>query len=76
MHQSATAFLWPAWDCSCGAKRLAIALCDSPVQGNGVERDKLHFQDEDVFILDMYNADLWPGDMTACQAMNINSAFR
>jgi hypothetical protein len=24
-------------------------------QGNGVERDKLHFDDKDVFILDAYN---------------------
>ena len=41
-----------------------------------MERDKLHFEDDAIFVLDMFNADLWPGDTVARRAMNINSPFR
>ena len=37
----------------------------TPAQGNGHERDKLHFRDDDVFILDMFGAALYPGDEPA-----------
>ena len=41
-----------------------------------MERDKLHFEDSDLFVLDMYNADLWPNDVYARGAMNVDSRFR
>ena len=34
-------------------------------QGNGHERDKLQFGDDDTFILDMFGAVLYPGDEPA-----------
>lgn len=40
-------------------------------QGNGVERDKLHFNDQDLFILDVYNREIWPNDTFALQAIDI-----
>ncbi|KAK9829290.1 hypothetical protein WJX72_004978 [[Myrmecia] bisecta] len=39
-------------------------------QGNGHERDKLHFADPDVHILDIYNCDIWPGDTEAKAAID------
>lgn len=39
-------------------------------QGNGHERDKLHFEDEDTFILDAYNSDIWPNDRKAKTAID------
>ncbi len=39
-------------------------------QGNGHERDKLHFEDEDTFILDAYNSDIWPNDRKAKAAID------
>lgn len=34
-----------------------VMIIDTDVhQGNGHERDKLHFQDADMFIVDIYNA--------------------
>jgi histone deacetylase 11 len=39
-------------------------------QGNGHERDKLHFDDKDVYILDMYNKNIYPGDWMAMPAIN------
>lgn len=41
-------------------------------QGNGHERDKLHFEDTDLYILDIYGQDLWPGDHEAKEAINID----
>jgi hypothetical protein len=46
------------------------------VQGNGHERDKLHFADNDLYILDMYNADLWPWDRGAKAAIDWEGALR
>ncbi|KAL3145744.1 hypothetical protein ABBQ38_015125 [Trebouxia sp. C0009 RCD-2024] len=39
-------------------------------QGNGYERDKLKFQDDNLYILDIYNADLWPCDRAAKTAID------
>lgn len=52
------------------------AICDSAsrepcyLQGNGHERDKLHFQDDDLYIFDMYNCQLWPADSKAKAAID------
>jgi len=40
-------------------------------QGNGHENDKLHFKDDDVFIVDMYNPNIFPGDHNAKKAIDI-----
>lgn len=40
------------------------------MQGNGHERDKLHFNDTDTFILDMYGQALWPADAPAKAAID------
>lgn len=45
-------------------------------QGNGVARDKLRFEDSDLFILDMYNGDLWPRDDYAKESMNVDAAYK
>eukprot|EP01112_Ceratiomyxa_fruticulosa_P016950 TRINITY_DN5196_c0_g1_i1.p1 TRINITY_DN5196_c0_g1~~TRINITY_DN5196_c0_g1_i1.p1 ORF type:complete len:390 (+),score=55.87 TRINITY_DN5196_c0_g1_i1:98-1171(+) len=45
-------------------------------QGNGHERDKLKFQDKNLFILDMYNKDIYPGDREAAQAIDIAVPLR
>ena len=45
-------------------------------QGNGVARDKLRFEDADLFIVDMYNGNLWPGDGYAKEAMNVDAAYK
>lgn len=50
---------------ACSCKEAAL-----PLQGNGHERDKLHFQDSDLHILDIYNCDLWPGDTVAQKAID------
>lgn len=39
-------------------------------QGNGVGRDKLHFHDSDLYILDMYNSYTFPLDTPAKAAIN------
>lgn len=39
-------------------------------QGNGYEKDKLTFEDRNVYILDMYNAELWPQDAPAKTAID------
>ena len=46
-----------------------------PLQGNGPERDKLHFHDADLHILDIYNRDLWPGDKVAQKAIDTEVAL-
>uniref|UniRef100_A0A6B2L653 histone deacetylase n=1 Tax=Arcella intermedia TaxID=1963864 RepID=A0A6B2L653_9EUKA len=51
-------------------KRVMIIDLDAH-QGNGHENDKLHFDDEDAFILDMFNYAVYPGDKYAKQAINI-----
>lgn len=40
------------------------------LQGNGYERDKLKFEDDNLYVLDIYNADLWPCDRAAKIAIN------
>lgn len=40
-----------------------------------MERDKLHFDDDLLHILDMYNSQLWPGDMYAQAAINTHAQF-
>ena len=40
------------------------------LQGNGYERDKLTFEDRSMYILDMYNAELWPQDAPAKAAID------
>ena len=40
------------------------------MQGNGHERDKLKFEDDNLYILDIYNADLWPNDSLAKGAIS------
>lgn len=45
------------------------------MQGNGYARDKLHFQDSNLYILDAYNAELWPNDAEAATAINTRVAL-
>ena len=57
---------------------LSASSCRDAVlslQGNGLERDKLHFQDTDLHILDIYNCDLWPGDKVAQKAIDTEVAL-
>ena len=46
------------------------------LQGNGHERDKLHFKDDDFYIFDMYNCQLWPADRLAKTAINCDKPIR
>lgn len=46
------------------------------MQGNGHARDKLHFKDKDLYILDIYNADLWPWDNFAKRAIDCELPIR
>lgn len=45
-------------------------------QGNGHERSKLHFQDLDNFIIDVYNGGIFPLDFAAKAAINVNVELR
>ena len=45
-------------------------------QGNGVEREKLRQGDKDMFILDMYNAGVFPRDDEAKEAIDIAVELR
>lgn len=40
------------------------------MQGNGHARDKIHFKDDDLYILDIYNSDIWPCDTAAKAAID------
>ena len=40
------------------------------MQGNGYEKDKLKFEDDNLYILDIYNAELWPCDRAAKTAID------
>ena len=40
------------------------------MQGNGYEREKLHFEDDDLYIFDLYNCQLWPADSLAKTAIS------
>ncbi|CAL8468554.1 g8094 [Coccomyxa elongata] len=59
-----------------GAIRKAMLIDLDVHQGNGHARDKLHFKDEDLYILDLYNADLWPWDTAAKAATNCDLPMR
>lgn len=48
----------------------ASAASACAAQGNGHERDKIHFDDADTFILDAYNSDIWPNDRKARAAID------
>jgi len=39
-------------------------------QGNGHERDKINLKDDNLYILDMYNKGIYPGDSEAKKAIN------
>jgi len=39
-------------------------------QGNGHERDKLRFKDDDTYIVDVYNYEIYPDDEIAKRAIN------
>jgi len=45
-------------------------------QGNGHERDKLLLRDQNLFILDMYNEDIYPGDVKARAAIDTERRLR
>lgn len=45
------------------------------MQGNGVARDKLHFEDDLLYILDMYNCDIWPNDRRAKRGIDCEEGF-
>lgn len=53
-----------------GVKNVMIVDLDAH-QGNGHERDKLTFKDDHLFILDMYNKDIYPGDWEAARAIDM-----
>jgi len=40
-------------------------------QGNGHENDKLHFEDDNLYILDMFNPSIYPRDEPAKAAINM-----
>ena len=70
MHEHRSSFLGEGWcpysDITLAIRRVRAAsegavqrvmILDTDVhQGNGHERDKLHWQDDDTFIVDVYNA--------------------
>ena len=45
-------------------------------QGNGVERDKLYYRDNDLYIVDMYNSRTFPMDTKAKAAINVKVCSR
>jgi hypothetical protein len=49
----------------------AASVSACAAQGNGHERDKIHFDDADTFILDAYNSDIWPNDRKARAAIDV-----
>ena len=44
-------------------------------QGNGYQNTKLHFQDEDLFIVDVYNEVTFPQDLNARKAINVGRSL-
>lgn len=44
-------------------------------QGNGVAKDKQYFNDDDVYILDMYNRQIFPKDSNAAKAVGTKVTF-
>lgn len=55
-----------------GAFRKCLLVDLDVHQGNGHERDKIHFHDDDLFIVDIYGRDLWPGDEAAKAAIDVD----
>jgi histone deacetylase 11 len=53
-----------------GVRTILIVDLDAH-QGNGHARDKLRTADRDTFILDMYNADIYPGDREARAGIDV-----
>lgn len=45
------------------------SCCCGRVQGNGVERCKLHFEDDGTFIVDVFNSGIYPRDGPAKKVM-------
>lgn len=45
-------------------------------QGNGYQRSKLHFKDSQTFIVDVYNADVFPRDHHARSAIDVERRLR
>jgi len=45
-------------------------------QGNGHELDKLEVRDRDLFIVDMFNSQIYPGDMGALSAIDVSVPLR
>ena len=45
-------------------------------QGNGVERDKISHQDQDLLIIDLYNGSAYPQDHDAKAAIDINHELK
>jgi len=45
-------------------------------QGNGHERDKLTIDDQELYILDVYNYQIYPGDRYAKTAINLQVELR
>jgi histone deacetylase 11 len=58
---------------SAGAVRRVLVVDTDAHQGNGVARSKLHFQDADTFILDLYNASIWPQDAAAKAGVDVDA---
>ena len=46
------------------------------MQGNGVARDKISNNDDDLYIFDMYNVNIWPGDSWAKGGISHEQGFR
>ncbi len=44
-------------------------------QGNGHARDKLHFKDNDLFIVDIYNGSVWSDVLAALFLFFFNNFF-
>jgi histone deacetylase 11 len=53
-----------------GVQKVMIIDLDAH-QGNGHERDKLEAQDNDLYILDIYNCEIYPHDEVAKAAINL-----
>ncbi len=58
---------------SAGAVRRVLVVDTDAHQGNGVARSKLHFQDADTFILDVYNSSIWPQDAAAKAGVGVDA---
>eukprot|EP00878_Enallax_costatus_P020621 GHUV01021806.1.p1 GENE.GHUV01021806.1~~GHUV01021806.1.p1 ORF type:complete len:252 (+),score=62.81 GHUV01021806.1:2675-3430(+) len=58
-------------EASAGAVQQVMVVDLDVHQGNGVERDKLHYNDKDLYIVDMYNSRTFPMDTKAKAAINV-----